>query len=106
MRIVALAVAETLVWAGSYYLFPALLTHIEREEDWDRRALTCAYTGALLSSAAAAPIAGHVVDLGKGRLLLTSAAICSGVIVSLRNVLSSELSPRSNTTKRSSPWTT
>ena len=87
-RLTALAVAEMLTWAGTYYLFPALLTHVEAEESFSRPALTATYTTALLASAAAAPLAGRLIDRGNGRALLTiSAVFCGGVLI-LLSVLS------------------
>ena len=81
--ILALAVAETLVWAGTFYLFPALLLHFERDLGWSKTELAGAFTAALLTSAAAAPLVGRVVDRGFGRGLLTGSALGAGVLLLL-----------------------
>ncbi|HEX6141465.1 MAG TPA: MFS transporter [Geminicoccaceae bacterium] len=81
--ILALAVAETLVWAGTFYLFPALLLHFERELGWSKTELAGAFTAALLTSAAAAPLVGRVIDRGFGRGLLTSSALGAGILLLL-----------------------
>ena len=62
-----LALGETLVWAGLFYSFPALLPHWERDLGWSKTTLSGAFTLALVASAAAAPFAGRLVDRGRGR---------------------------------------
>jgi len=79
-RIWALAVAETLVWAGLYYLFPALLLHWEADFGWSRADITLAATFAILISALFAPRAGILIDRGYGRILLTASA-CLGAVM-------------------------
>lgn len=91
MRVVLLALAETLAWAGTYYLFPAVLTHVEREDEWDRAPLAAAYTLALLINAAAAPLAGRLVDVGLGRMLLTASSACAGAVVLLLSLNAHDL---------------
>jgi predicted MFS family arabinose efflux permease len=67
----AMAVAQTIVWAGTFYLFPALLAHLEADFQWSKTTLTLGFSAALLVSAIGSPIAGAVVDAGHGRVLLT-----------------------------------
>lgn len=81
--ILALAVAETLVWAGTFYLFPALLLHFERELGWSKTELAGAFTTSLLVSALAAPVAGRLVDRGGGRALLAGSALGAGLLLVL-----------------------
>ncbi len=80
-RLWALAIAETLVWAGLYYLFPALLLHWEGDFGWARSDVTLAATCAILASALVAPRAGALIDRGHGRTLLTGSALLGAVML-------------------------
>ncbi len=77
----ALAVAETVVWAGTLYLFPALLLHWEADLGWSKTTLAGAFTLAVLISAAAAPVAGRLIDAGHGVRLLTWGTVAAAVLV-------------------------
>ena len=46
-----LAIAQTLLWAGAFYLFPSLLGAWERDLGWSRTQVAGAFTTALLLSA-------------------------------------------------------
>ena len=78
-----LAVAETLLWAGFYYLFPALLATWESAFPWTKVEITGALTVALLVSALLAPVAGRVIDQGRGRILFLGAALSGAVLLLL-----------------------
>jgi MFS family permease len=73
--IVYLAIAQTLVWAGLYYLFPALLVRWEQSLGWSRVDLTAGITLAIFISAFAAPIAGRLIDTGKGTLMMVGSTL-------------------------------
>lgn len=79
--ILLLAVAQTIVWAGVYYLFPALLLRWEADLGWSKPALTGAMTAAVAVSAIAAPLAGRLIDRGHGRALLTGGALAGGLLL-------------------------
>ena len=64
--ILFLAVGQTLVWAGLYYLFPALLLRWEQSLGWSKADLTAAITLAIFVSALAAPLAGRLIDASAG----------------------------------------
>lgn len=66
-----LAIAMTLGYAGFYYLFSSLLFAWESAFDWGKEALTFAFMCAVFAAAATAPIAGRLVDAGKGRWALS-----------------------------------
>ncbi len=66
----ALAIGETLVWAGLFYIFAALLLSWEQSLGWPKTDLTIAFTLAVLTAAVASPIAGRIIDAGHGRWLL------------------------------------
>jgi MFS family permease len=70
-----LAIAQTLNWASIYYIFPAMLPQWESDLGWSRALLSSAFTGALLVSALAAPLAGMLVDRGYGRALMVGATL-------------------------------
>lgn len=82
-----LAIAETLVWAGMFYSFPALLDHWEGDLGWTKTQITGAFTAALIVSAVLAPTAGRLIDQGYGRLVLTGCAVLGGVTVGLLSVV-------------------
>ena len=66
-----LAVAETLVWAALYYLFPALLLEWERDLGWSKTELAGALTLALVISALLGPVTGRLIDRGFGRVVFS-----------------------------------
>jgi len=85
--ILALAFAETLVWAGVFYIFPALLAHWEADLGWSKPTLSGAFTAALVTSALCAPIAGRMIDAGHGRRMLIGGAVGAGVLIGLVGVM-------------------
>ncbi|MFT5114348.1 MAG: putative MFS family arabinose efflux permease [Parasphingorhabdus sp.] len=78
-----LATAETLIWAISFYMFPAMFPYWEQDLGWDKTTLSGAFTMALLISAFASPIAGRLIDRGHGRLVLvvSTLLIAGGLLV-------------------------
>ncbi|WP_295898631.1 MFS transporter [uncultured Vibrio sp.] len=79
--ITLLAIAQTLLWASLYYLFPATLLHWEHQFEWQRSELTMAFTIAIATSALFSPIAGRILDQGKGPLLLSVCALLGGIFL-------------------------
>ncbi len=77
--IVYLAIAQTLVWAGLYYLFPALLVRWEQSLGWSRVDLTAGITLAIFISALVAPVAGRLIDTGKGTLLMVGSTLLGAI---------------------------
>ena len=65
-----LAIAQTVIWASIFYIFPALLLTWERETDWTKTELTGAFTLSLLLAAITSPLAGRLIDRGFGRELM------------------------------------
>ncbi len=82
-RVVALAIAETLVWAGMFYSFPALIAHWEADLGWSKTELAGAYTFALICSAAGAPWVGSLIDRGHGRAVLTISTVIGACLLGL-----------------------
>ena len=83
----SLAVAETLVWAAMYYLFPALLRAWEQDLGWSKVELSGALTISLILSALLAPFVGRVIDRGYGTQIFTGGALLgAGCLVALSRV--------------------
>lgn len=82
-RVLALAGAETLVYASMYYIFPALLGRWEADFGWSKTSLTLALSGALVVAALCAPLAGHIIDRGHGRAMMTVSALAGGLLLGL-----------------------
>lgn len=68
--IIALATAQTIVWAFLYYVFPALFITWEQELGWSKTALAGAFTAAQVTAALAAPFMGRLIDRNQGRRVL------------------------------------
>ncbi|MEM7505691.1 MAG: MFS transporter [Pseudomonadota bacterium] len=81
--IALLAIGQTFAWAGLYYLFAALFLTWEGDLGWTKPQLTLALTLAVLASALAAPIAGRLIEAGKGPLLLGLSTALGGMLVAL-----------------------
>jgi MFS family permease len=87
--ILLLAIAQTLVWAGFYYLFPALLLRWEQSLGWSKTDLTVAITLAIFVSAMTAPLAGRLIDAGKGALMMTVSSFFGGLCLIWLSLVSS-----------------
>ncbi|MGI9318452.1 MAG: MFS transporter [bacterium] len=77
--IIMMALGQILVWAGLYYVFPALLLKWEQSLGWSKTDLTAAITLAVFMSAFASPIVGKMIDSGKGPQLMTGSACLGGM---------------------------
>ncbi len=65
--VLPLAVIETLIWAVSFYMFPAMLPTWEQELGWGKAELSGAFSVALILAALGAPVAGRLIDRHHGR---------------------------------------
>ena len=65
-----LALAQTLIYAGCYYSFPALLPDLEAATGWTKGALALGPTLAFLIMAGLTPFTGRLVDRGLGGEML------------------------------------
>ncbi|MBX2854984.1 MAG: MFS transporter [Rhodobacteraceae bacterium] len=70
-----LAIAETIVWAGLYYSFAALALRWEQGFGWSKTDIALCFTASVITSAAAAPLAGALIDKGLGPHVSAGAAI-------------------------------
>ena len=75
------AVAETVVWASFFYLFPALLPEWEHSLGWSRTELSGAFSVALMVSALLAPSIGHLIDRGFSRFVFPGCALLGAVML-------------------------
>jgi len=87
--ILYLAIGQTLVWAGFYYLFPALLLRWEQTLSWSKTDLTAAITLAIFVSAIMAPVAGRFIDAGKGAIMMASSSLLGGLCLIWLSLVSS-----------------
>jgi MFS family permease len=78
-----LAIAQTIVWAGLFYAFPALILRWETEFGWAKAELTGAVTLSIGLSAVCSPLAGRLIDRGLGARVLAGGALAGGVCIGL-----------------------
>ncbi|SVA79271.1 uncharacterized protein METZ01_LOCUS132125, partial [marine metagenome] len=79
----ALALAETLAWAGLFYVFPASLLRWSDHFGWSIADLSLGFTFALLASALSSIAAGRLIDRGWSRLLMTGSVITGALLILL-----------------------
>ncbi|MEQ8354713.1 MAG: MFS transporter [Kiloniellaceae bacterium] len=78
-----LAIAQTIVWAGLFYAFPALILRWETDFGWTKAELTGAVTLAIGLSAVFSPLAGRLIDRGLGAEVLAGGALAGGLCIGL-----------------------
>ena len=81
--VLPLAVAQTLLWAGAFYLFPSLLSAWEHELGWSKTEVAGAFTTALLISAFLAPIVGKQIDKGRSLIIFPTATLITALLLVL-----------------------
>ncbi len=74
-----LAFSQTITWASIFYSFPALLPQWETDLGWSKTEISGAFTCALIVSAVAAPLAGRIIDRGRGAALLTGSPLLGAI---------------------------
>ena len=77
------AIAETILWAASYYAFPAFLLQWEAEFGWSKTALVTAFTTALVLSALSAPFVGRLIDHGYARIVFATCGVSASILLVL-----------------------
>jgi MFS family permease len=83
-----LAVGQTVVYAGSYYAFPALLPDLEAATGWSKTTLALGPTLAFLIMASLTVLTGRLVDRGLGGEMLIW-----GPVLAAAGVLAMALAP-------------
>jgi len=84
-----LAIAQTIVWAGLYYGFPALILRWETDFGWNKAELTGAVTLSIGLSALFSPLAGRLIDRGLGPQVLAGGALAGGLCIALVGLVQS-----------------
>lgn len=79
--VLPLAIAETIIWAGIFYSFPALLLFWEADTGWSKTELTGAYTCALLTAAFASPRMGRLIDHNRGPTFLIGGSVLAVLLL-------------------------
>lgn len=82
-----LAIAQTIVWAGLFYAFPALILRWETEFGWGKAELTGAVTLSIGLSAVFSPLAGRLIDRGLGARVLAGGALAGGLGIALMGLV-------------------
>lgn len=77
--IILMALGQILLWAGLYYVFPALLLRWEQSLGWSKADLTGAISLAIILSGVTAPLAGRIIDIGKGPVLMAGSAVAGAL---------------------------
>ena len=78
-NILFLAIAQTLLWAGLYYIFPALFARWEISLGYSKTAIASAFTSAIIISSILAPFVGNLIDRGYGRSILVGSSILGAI---------------------------
>lgn len=78
-----LAIAQTIVWAGLFYAFPALILRWETDFGWAKAELTGAVTLSIGLSAVFSPLAGRLIDRGFAARVLGGGALAGGLCIGL-----------------------
>lgn len=84
-----LALAQTIVWAGLFYGFPALILRWETDFGWAKAELTGAVTLSIGLSAVFSPLAGRLIDRGLGPQALAGGALAGGLCIGLLGLVES-----------------
>lgn len=79
--VLAMAAGQTMAWASLFYVFPALLLRWEQSLGWSKAQLTLAVSLALVMSACLSPLAGRMIDRGKGAVLMAGSCCVGGVAI-------------------------
>ena len=79
----ALALAQTTIWAGIFYVFPALLLRWHHHFGWSIGEISLGLTLALASSAAVSILAGRIIDRGWSKLLMTVSSMVAALLISV-----------------------
>ena len=85
--VVAMAAGQTMAWACLLYVFPALLLRWEQSLGWSKTMLTVAVSLALVMSAVFSPLAGRMIDHGKGAMLMAASCCVGGVAIFLLSMI-------------------
>jgi len=77
--VMLIALGQIIVWAGLFYTFPALLLKWEQSTGWSKSSLTGAISVAVFTSAMLAPVAGRLIDAGRGPETMAISGFMGGI---------------------------
>ena len=77
--VILIALGQIVVWAGLFYIFPALLLKWEQSTGWSKSSLAGAISVAVFASALLAPLVGRLIDAGKGPQTMAASAFIGGI---------------------------
>ena len=86
-----LAAGQTIIWAGLFYSFAALLLTWEDTLGWPMTSIALGLTTAVLIAALLSPVAGHIIDTGRGRALMTGGALLGAGCLALLSIADSQV---------------
>lgn len=81
--VLTIAAGQTMAWATLLYIFPALLLRWEQSLGWSKTLLTVAVSLALVMSACFSPLAGRMIDRGRGAVLMAGSCCLGGTAIFL-----------------------
>lgn len=81
--IACLAIGQTLVWASTFYIFPAMLLRWEVALGWSRPDLTLAMLLASVATAFASLLCGRLIDKGLGHGQMLTCTVIAGLCIGL-----------------------
>lgn len=82
-----LALGQMLIYGGVYYAFPALLPDLEAATGWSKSDLALGPTLSFLVMAGLAPLAGRLIDHGRGAVMLVVLPVLVAAGVALLSVV-------------------
>jgi len=80
-RIWAIAIAETIVWAGLFYIFPANLINWADHFNWGIAQISIALTCSLITSAISGIVSGIIIDRGYSKLLMVTSSFVGALLL-------------------------
>ena len=87
LPVAGLGVGQVFIWAGTFYLFPALLAVWEASFGWTKSALSLGFTLSLGVSALVSPLAGQLIDRGCGRWVLAGSALLVALLLAALSIV-------------------
>ena len=76
-----LAIGQTIFWASTFYLLPALMLNLEQSMGWTKSQISGAMTGSILVSAICARPCGHIIDHGYGKQMMGIGGAIAGLLL-------------------------
>ena len=84
-----LAIGQTVFWASTFYILPALMLDIENGTSWTKAQISAAMSCAILMSAVFARPVGRIIDKGHGKSLMSVGGTVAGLLLLLCSQVSS-----------------